>query len=158
MHYIDPKLAAAAIFPHGDGILLVRRGIEPGYGQWALPGGFVDRGEEVEQAAAREAREETGVDLEITDLLGVYSYEGWTSVVVVYEGRITSGTPEALEETLEVRSFRPEELPWDDITFFSTHDAIRDYLRKHHPEAMPSEPPPGLRNPRRSERPRPARP
>jgi len=86
--YIDPKLAAAAIYPYEEGIVLVRRAIEPGYGLWAVPGGFVDRGEEVPKAAQREALEETGVHIELDDLLGVYSYEGWTSVVVFYEGRV----------------------------------------------------------------------
>lgn len=147
--YIDPKLAAAAIYPYEEGIVLVRRAIEPGYGLWAVPGGFVDRGEEVPKAAQREALEETGVHIELDDLLGVYSYEGWTSVVVFYEGRVVKGTPEPRDETLEVRSFSPEQLPWDEIAFYSTHDALRDYLKRHHPGAVPKIPSPSTDNPRR---------
>ncbi len=146
--YIDPKLAAAAIYRHEEGIVLVRRAIEPGYGLWAVPGGFVDRGEEVPKAAQREAFEETGVEIELDDLLGVYSYEGWTSVVVFYEGRIVKGTPEPRDETLEVKNFAPENLPWDEIAFYSTHDALRDYLKKHQPGAVPQQPSPSVQNPR----------
>lgn len=149
IEYIDPKLAAAVVVSDGEGIVLVRRAIEPGYGKWAVPGGFVDRGEEVPRAAMREVMEEIGVEVELTGLLGIYSYEGWTSVVTMYEGEIRSGTPRALEETLEVHSYHPAELPWDDIVFYSTHDALRDYLRRHHPEAVPPGPPPSASNPRR---------
>ncbi len=151
VEYIDPKLAATAVFPHEGGIVLVRRAIEPGYGKWSLPGGFVDRGEEVPHAAVREVREETGIDLSITGMLGVFSYEGWTSVVVSFEGVIERGTPEPRAETLEVRSFAPATLPWEDIVFYSTHDALREYLRRHHPGAVPPGPPPSSANPRRAE-------
>mgnify|MGYP002639854471 CR=1 FL=1 len=147
--YIDPKVAAAVIYTTDEGILLIRRAIEPGFGMWAVPGGFVDRGEEVPAAAAREALEETGVEIELTHLLGVYSYEGWTSVVVMYEGKIATGTPRPLDEVSEVRSFPPHDLPWDEIAFYSTHDALRDYLRRHHPDAVPPGPAPSAGNPRR---------
>jgi NADH pyrophosphatase NudC (nudix superfamily) len=56
--YLDPKIAVGTIIRAGDRIVLVKRAIEPGYGKWVFPGGYVDRGEEVTLAAVREAREE----------------------------------------------------------------------------------------------------
>ncbi len=147
--YLDPKVAAAAIFTLDDRILLLRRGIEPGYGRWVMPGGFVDRGEEVSHAAIRETREEVGLEIALDGLLGVYSYSGWASVVVVYRGRVLSGTPRADDETLEVATFSPDEIPWDGIAFYTTHDALRDYLALFYPTARPPLPSPSRSNPRR---------
>ncbi len=73
--YLDPKVAVGTIIRTADGqIVLVRRAIEPGYGLWVFPGGYVDRGEEVTQAATREAREESGLDIRIDSLLNIYWY------------------------------------------------------------------------------------
>lgn len=137
IHYVDPKLAACVLFRWDGGILLVRRAIEPGYGLWTYPGGYVDRGETVEAAAVREAREEAGVDMRIDDLLGVYSYRGQEAVIVVYRGTVVRGEPRALSETLEVRSFREDEIPWSELAFYSTGEALRDYLAVERGERPP---------------------
>src|SRR6185369_9977206 len=70
--YLDPKVAAGVLVEREGGLLLLRRGIEPGYGRWVFPGGFVDRGEHPEEAAVREAREEAGVQVALRGLVGVY--------------------------------------------------------------------------------------
>src|SRR5215207_2618639 len=73
--YLDPKVAVGTIIKTDrDRLVLVRRAIEPGYGLWVFPGGYVDRGEGVESAAIREAREEAGLDVRLDGLLNIYSY------------------------------------------------------------------------------------
>ncbi len=126
--YLDPKLAAIAIIPWEDGLVLARRAIEPGYGLWVAPGGFVDVGERVEDAVVREVREEVFLNVRIQHLLNVYSYAGRTTVIVAYVAEVISGQPGGGDETLEARVFRPQEIPWEEIAFASTRDALRDYL------------------------------
>jgi 8-oxo-dGTP diphosphatase len=126
--YLDPKLAAIAIIPWEDGLVLARRAIEPGYGLWVAPGGFVDVGELVEDAVVREVREEVFLNVQINRLLNVYSYPGRTTVIVAYAVKVISGQPGGGDETLEARVFRPQEIPWEEIAFASTRDALRDYL------------------------------
>jgi ADP-ribose pyrophosphatase YjhB (NUDIX family) len=128
VHYLDPKLAACVIFPWEGGTFLMKRGIPPGYGLWTYPGGYVDRGETVEAAAVRETREEAGVGVRLTALLGIYSYPGQTAVIVVYAGEVTDGIPRALSESLEARVFTEPEIPWDELAFPSTVEALRDYF------------------------------
>lgn len=126
--YLDPKLAGIAIIPWEDGLVLARRAINPGYGLWVAPGGFVDVGERVEAAVVREVREEVFLNVRINRLLNVYSYAGRTTVIVAYVADVISGQPGGGDETLEARVFRPDEIPWEEIAFASTRDALRDYL------------------------------
>ncbi len=125
--YLDPKVVACTLVELGDRIVLLKRGIEPQKERWVMPGGYVDRGEEVTAAAVRETREECGLNIRIQDLLGVYSYPGNTQVVVVYTAQSLSGELVAGDETAEAGLFRPEEIPWDQLAFRSTGDALRDY-------------------------------
>jgi 8-oxo-dGTP diphosphatase len=108
-------------------IVLLRRGIEPQLGKWVVPGGYVDRGEEVEAAALRETEEECGIKTRIKNLLGIYSYPGRPVVVVVYVAEYLSGDLTIGDETQEVKLFHLEEIPWNDLAFPSTVDALKDY-------------------------------
>ena len=133
--YLNPRVAACTITTLDGGIVLARRGIEPEHGKWALPGGLVDRGETLPAAAVRETREEIKVRVALTGILDVYSFPGQDTVVVVYAADVLSGTPEAGEETLEVKVFAPEAIPWDDLAFDTTRSALRDYVRRFFPRA-----------------------
>lgn len=126
--YDDPKVAAGCIVSDGGRLLMVKRAIEPSYGLWTFPGGFVDRGETVPAAAAREVLEESGIKVRIEGLLGVYSYPGRPIVVVVYTARALTTEFSPDDETLECAWLRAEEIPWEQLAFPSTTHAFRDYL------------------------------
>jgi 8-oxo-dGTP diphosphatase len=127
--YLDPKVAVGTIIRDESGrIALVKRAIEPGYGKWVYPGGYVDRGELVRDAAVREAREESGLQVQLGRLINVYSYPGRAPVVIVYEATIVGGVLCADDECLDAQFFEAHEIPWDDLAFPSTHDALREYL------------------------------
>jgi ADP-ribose pyrophosphatase YjhB (NUDIX family) len=126
--YDDPKVAACTIPILDNKIVLLKRGIEPSYGKWVFPGGFLDRGERVEDAAVRETLEEVNVQVAVRRLLNVYSYPGYPVIVIVYIADVIGGRLQAMDEALEVRTFTPVDLPWNDLAFPSTRDALTDYL------------------------------
>ena len=127
--YLDPKLAVGTIIQDASGrIVLVRRAIEPGFGKWVVPGGYVDRGERVQSAAVREAREECGLDVRLDRLVNIYSYSGRVPVIVMYAATILGGELACDDESFEARFFEPSEIPWDQIAFRSTRDALREFL------------------------------
>jgi ADP-ribose pyrophosphatase YjhB (NUDIX family) len=128
--YLGPKLVVGAIAELEGGIVLIQRSIEPGYGRWTFPGGFVERGEIAETAAARETLEETGLMIETTGIVGLYTYEDQIPAIAVFSARVTGGEPTPLDETLAVKSFPRDELPWSEMAFPSTEQALKDYLRR----------------------------
>jgi ADP-ribose pyrophosphatase YjhB (NUDIX family) len=126
--YLGPKLVAGALFELDGGIVLVQRDIEPGYGKWTFPGGFVERGETAEAAAEREVLEETGLEVRASSIVGLYSYEGQIPAIAVFRADVTGGEPSPLDETMDVKSFSRDVLPWAELAFPSTAHALRDYL------------------------------
>jgi ADP-ribose pyrophosphatase YjhB (NUDIX family) len=124
----NPAPVAGAIPVTPDGrIILLRRGFDPGKGLWTFPGGYVDLGESVEDAARRETREELEIDVELGRLVGVYSRAEDRVVLVVYAATTTQ-TPRTTDEAPEVRAFAPDELPWDALAFWSTERALKELL------------------------------
>lgn len=111
---------------HGK-IVLLKRGIEPQKGKWVIPGGYVDRGEVVKEAAIRETEEECGLKTRIKHLLGVYSYPDRLVVVVAYVAEYLSGELILGDESLELALYSLEDIPWNKLAFPSTKDALKDY-------------------------------
>ena len=127
--YQDPKVVAGTIFTLDERIVLLKRGVEPAIGKWVFPGGYVDRGESVHEAAIRETKEESQMDVKLGSLLNVYSYPRSPNIIVVYAAEAVGGELAAGDESVEARVFAPAEIPWNDLAFDSTRDALKDYIK-----------------------------
>ena len=127
--YQDPKVVAGTIFTLNAGIVLLKRGVEPAMGKWVFPGGYVDRGESVQEAAIRETKEESRIDVRLGPLLNVYSYPRSPNVIIVYAADAVGGELAAGDESVEASEFAPTQIPWDDLAFDSTRDALKDYIK-----------------------------
>jgi len=133
--YVNPRLVVT-VLPITDAgeIVLIRRGIEPGKGWWAQPGGFLEVDETVNQAAIRETLEETGLLVEPGDLVGIYTRLEAAVVTLAFEARIVGGSAAPTPEALEVAAFAPEQIPWSEIAFSTTTWALRDWLDRRRPD------------------------
>ena len=128
--YVNPRLVVSTLPVTRDGeVVLLRRGIEPGYGAWAQPGGFLEIDETAIEGAVRETLEETGLLVEPTRVVGLYSRPQAAIVVVAWEARIVGGSAHPTPESLEVRPFSPDAIPWPQLAFQTTTWALRDWVR-----------------------------
>ena len=129
--YTNPKIVAGLIPVMPDGrVALLKRDIEPAKGKWSHPAGYQEMGESVAGAAVRETWEEIVTRVKVRDLLGVYSYPDAGVVTVVYVGDVPRGQkPKAGHESQDVALFAADEIPWRDLAFRSTTDALRDWLK-----------------------------
>jgi ADP-ribose pyrophosphatase YjhB (NUDIX family) len=117
VHYQNPKLVVGCV-PEWDGrILLCRRAIEPRYGYWTLPAGFMENGETVAQAAQRETLEEAGARIELGAAFSMISVPYVNQVHVFYLARLLDLDFAAGEETLETQLFEEARIPWKDVAF-----------------------------------------
>jgi ADP-ribose pyrophosphatase YjhB (NUDIX family) len=108
---MDPKIAAVVLITVDEKLVLVKRGAEPAFGSWAFPSGYVDRGEVVEDAARREVKEETSLDVEIDHFIGLYSKTGNAVVLAVYAAHVVGGAMKAGHDALDVCLFPVDDLP-----------------------------------------------
>lgn len=129
IEYLNPKVVAGAIVVKDGKWLFLRRGIEPQLGQWTYPAGFAELGETVPDAAIRETWEETGIKVIPRGVLGVYSYTDTSVAVIVYWAEAVGGKPTLTRESLEVAYLSPSKIPWQDLAFRSTEDALVDALK-----------------------------
>jgi ADP-ribose pyrophosphatase YjhB (NUDIX family) len=133
--YVNPRLVVTTLPIDDRGeVTLIRRGIAPGYNQWAQPGGFLEIDETVRDAAIRETLEETGLRVEPETIIGLYSRVQAAVVVVAYEARIVGGQPSVSRESLETRAFAPDQIPWTEIAFETSVRALRDWVARVRPD------------------------
>jgi ADP-ribose pyrophosphatase YjhB (NUDIX family) len=115
--YVNPKLVLGTVPVWKDQVLLCRRAIEPRYGFWTLPAGFMETGETTEQGALRETLEEAGARVELQQLFSMIDVPHVEQVHLFYLGALQDLNFAAGEESLEVKLFRENEIPWDEIAF-----------------------------------------
>ena len=123
--YLDPKVVGIGILVIDNKILLVKRGIEPGYGKWSMPSGFINRFEKVEHAIERELLEECGIDVKANWISGVYSEKDSPIILLVWDLSLISGAPKPLDETIEVGFFDLDKLP--ELAFDHDDKIISDW-------------------------------
>ncbi|MCS7246785.1 MAG: NUDIX hydrolase [Anaerolineales bacterium] len=131
IYFADPKVAVAVLISHNSSVLLGRRVNDPGRGQWTLPAGFVDAGEDPLEAARRECFEETGLEIEIIDLLDVMygqEHERGAHILIVYLGRILGGSLRAADDIDAVDFFGLDALP--PLAFSTTEKILRKWQEK----------------------------
>ena len=128
VYYLNPRLVVACIAAREDRILLCRRGNSPGYGQWNLPSGFVERGEPAAVGAAREALEEAQATVELERPYALFHLPHENQMQIVYLARLQGESFGAGTETLEVRLFKEADIPWGQLAFVSTQVALRQYF------------------------------
>jgi ADP-ribose pyrophosphatase YjhB (NUDIX family) len=127
--YVNPRLVVSTLpVTEAGELVLLRRAIEPGRGAWAQPGGFLESDETAIQGAVRETLEETGLLVEPTRIVGLYSRPQAAVVVVAYEARIVGGSMQPTPESLEVRPFAARDIPWPKLAFNTTIWALRDWV------------------------------
>ncbi len=128
--YVNPRLVVSTLPVTAQGeLVLLRRAIEPAYGTWAQPGGFLEADETAIQGAIRETLEETGLEVAPTTIVGLYSQPSSAVVVVAYEAIIVGGRARETAEALEVAAFAPDEIPWGSVGLDTTRWALRDWVR-----------------------------
>lgn len=123
--YLDPKVVGIGILVIDNKILLVKRGIEPGYGKWSMPSGFINRFEKVEDAIERELLEECGIVVKANWISGVYSEKDSPIILLVWDLSLISGDPKPLDETIEVGFFDLDKLP--ELAFDHDDQIISDW-------------------------------
>jgi ADP-ribose pyrophosphatase YjhB (NUDIX family) len=127
--YVNPRLVVSTLPVTDDGeLVLLRRAIEPAYGTWAQPGGFLEADETAIQGAIRETLEETGLEVVPTSIVGLYSQPHSAVVVVAYEATIVGGQARVTDEALEVAAFAPHAIPWAAVGLDTSRWALRDWV------------------------------
>ena len=128
--YENPKIVTGSVVTSADGrVLLCRRAIEPGYGLWTLPAGYLELGESPAEGAVREAWEEARARIEIVGTLGLYTIRRLSQVQVIHHARLVDPMIAAGPESLEVRLFPRDAIPLAEIAFPSVRWALEDAAR-----------------------------
>jgi ADP-ribose pyrophosphatase YjhB (NUDIX family) len=128
IHYENPRNVVGTVPVWGKHVLLCRRAIEPRYGYWTLPAGFMELGETTAEGAARETLEEAGARVEIQNLFTLLDVPHVHQVHLFYLARLLDTDVAAGEESLEVRLFAREDIPWDDIAFPTIAQTLRHFF------------------------------
>jgi len=128
IHYQNPKMVVGCIIEHENKILLCKRAIEPRYGLWTLPAGFMENDETTMQAAQRETQEEAGADVKIVELFTMFSLPHIDQVYMLFRATFEEIAFSAGTESLDVELFDEIDIPWDEMAFPVITESLRRYL------------------------------
>jgi len=128
IYFRDPKVAAVVAVTKNDQLLLVKRGVSPELGKWSMPGGYIDYGEDPREAAIREVHEETGLHVQITQLIDVVGGDGLggASIVIMFEAEIIGGVLNPEDDAEEVAFFKDATIPMEEIAAFASTRLMLD--------------------------------
>lgn len=132
IHYENPKNVVGCLLEWQGKILLCKRAIEPRYGYWTLPAGFMENKETCLAGAAREAHEEAKAECEDLSLFAVYNLPRISQVYIMFAGRLRDGFAEASDESLEVGLFSQNDIPWDELAFPVVTETLTRYFERKH--------------------------
>ena len=128
IHYVNPLLVVGTVPYLGDQVLLCKRAIEPRYGKWTLPAGFMELGETMAQGAARETAEEAGAEVEMGAFFSAMSIPRVGQVHVFYLARLLHDRFDPGHESLEARLFTEHDLPWDELAFTTVRETLKCFF------------------------------
>jgi ADP-ribose pyrophosphatase YjhB (NUDIX family) len=129
IHYMNPKVVVGCIPEWEDRILICRRAIEPRYGLWTLPAGFMENGETVQQGAARETLEEASAEVSVGALYALFNLPHINQIYMLFRARMERPEFGPGTESLEVELVREDQIPWDEIAFPVIAETLRLYYR-----------------------------
>jgi len=127
VHYQNPRMVVGCVAQWEDRILLCRRAIEPRYGMWTVPAGYLENGETTAQGAIRETLEEANARVEIGPLFALYNIPHISQVYLLFRAQLLDDRIRPGAETLEVRLFPEEEVPWEGIAFATVRNTLQHY-------------------------------
>ena len=128
VHYENPLNVVGTVPAWGDKVLLCKRNIEPRWGKWTLPAGFMELNETVAEGAARETVEESGAEFELEGLFSLVNVARVGQVHLFYRARLLSDRFNPGFETIEARLFAEDEIPWEDIAFRTVKETLERYF------------------------------
>lgn len=128
IHYQNPKIVTGCIPEWEDRILLCRRAIEPRYGFWTLPAGFMENGESAQQGAARETMEEANARVRIDQLYATFNLPDINQVYLLFRGQLLDADFSPGDESLETCLYKESDIPWDDLAFSVVRETLLRYF------------------------------
>ncbi len=137
IHYQNPKVVTGTLPVWQDKVLLCKRAIEPRHGKWTLPAGFMENNETLEQAAIRESVEEANANINISGLYTVFSLPHISQVYVMYRAELLDLNFSAGIESLEVKLFSEDEIPWQQLAFKTIEKTLRYYFEDRKKDQFP---------------------
>ena len=129
IHYQNPKIVTGCIPEWQEKILLCKRAIEPRYGLWTLPAGFMENEETTAEAAIRETWEEACADVELLDLYTIFNLPHVNQVYIIYRAKMSNLEFSVGQESLEVELYELSDIPWEQLAFAVVHETLRLYCQ-----------------------------